>query len=136
MTSEQVEFDAASAAYWWLTQNHSGQGSQAYEVLSRLLTVYTPCSADERGELTDDAYRILILTKALANIASTSSAAINQLLRNLFPGRGKAYVEDLGGMAMRFVFDFALTPVEYAIVSQSGALPHPAGVALSVSVPP
>ncbi len=86
--------------------------------------------------LPDDAYRILILTKALANIAATSSAAINQLLRNLFPGRGKAYVRDLGGMAMQFVFEFALTPVEYAIVSQSGAVPHPAGVSLSVSVPP
>lgn len=93
----------------------------------------------EGGEaviLPDDAYRVLVLTKALANIAATNAASINQLLKNLFPGRGKAFVEDLGGMAMRFVFDFALTPVEYAIVSQSGALPHPAGVSLSVSVPP
>jgi beta-lactam-binding protein with PASTA domain len=86
--------------------------------------------------LDDSAYRILILVKALANITATSSASINALLRNLFPGRGKAYVEDLGGMSMRFVFDFKLTPVEYAIVSQSGALPHPAGVSFSVVMPP
>lgn len=93
----------------------------------------------EDGEaviLDDGAYRILILVKALANITATSAASINALLRNLFPGRGNPYVEDLGGMAMRFVFDFKLTPVEYAIVSQSGALPHPAGVSFSVTMPP
>lgn len=87
-------------------------------------------------ELPDDAYRTLILTKALANIVSTSSQSINRLLQNLFPGRGRAYVRDLGGMAMQFVFNFSLTPTEYAILTQSGVLPHPAGVFYSVIVVP
>lgn len=86
--------------------------------------------------LPDDGYRTLILTKALANIVSTSSRSINKLLQNLFPGRGRAYVRDLGGMSMQFVFNFALTPVEYAILTQSGVLPHPAGVFYSVIVVP
>lgn len=86
--------------------------------------------------LPDDAFRTLILTKALSNIVATNSASLNQLLRNLFPGRGKCYVQDLGGMAMRFVFEFSLTNTEYAILTQSGALPHPAGVAYSVVVIP
>jgi hypothetical protein len=86
--------------------------------------------------LSDDAYRILILTKALSNIVRTTSPAINQLLRNLFPGRGRAFVRDLGNMAMEFVFNFSLTPVEYAIITQSGALPHPTGVFYSVTVIP
>jgi hypothetical protein len=87
-------------------------------------------------ELPDDAFRVLILTKALANIVATSARSLNQLLRNLFPGRGRVYVRDLGGMKMQFVFNFSLTPVEYAILTQSGALPHPAGVFYSVIVNP
>jgi len=87
-------------------------------------------------ELPDDAYRVLILTKALANIITTTAPAMNQLLRNMFPGRGRAFVRDLGGMAMQFVFNFRLSAVEYAILTQSGALPHPAGVFYSVVVIP
>lgn len=86
--------------------------------------------------LPDDAFRVLILTKALANIVATNAPSLNQLLRNLFPGRGRCYVQDLGAMSMRFVFEFSLTTTEYAILTQSGALPHPAGVAYSVVVIP
>lgn len=84
--------------------------------------------------LEDSAYRVLIYAKALANIITTTAPATNQLLRNLFPGRGRAYVRDLGNMAMQFVFNFSLTNVEYAILTQSGVLPHPAGVLFSVLV--
>jgi hypothetical protein len=87
-------------------------------------------------ELPDDAYRVLILTKALANIITTTAPAMNQLLRNMFPGRGRAFVRDNGNMSMTFVFNFRLTTVEYAILTQSGALPHPAGVFYSVVVIP
>lgn len=87
-------------------------------------------------ELPDDAYRVLVLTKALANIITTTGPAMNRLLRNMFPGRGRAFVRDLGGMAMQFVFNFRLSTVEYAILTQSGALPHPAGVFFSVVVIP
>lgn len=82
--------------------------------------------------LPDDSYRTLILVKALANISATTAPAINQLLRNLFPGRGAAYVLDLGNMRMQFTFEFDLTPTEFAILSQSNALPHPAGVLVSI----
>jgi hypothetical protein len=86
--------------------------------------------------LPDDAYRTLILAKALANISATTAPALNQLLRNLFPGRGRCYVIDSGAMTMHFVFEFALSNVEFAILSQSGALPHPAGVGYNVIVIP
>lgn len=86
--------------------------------------------------LPDDAYRVLVLTKALANIVATNAQNLNRLLRNLFPGRGRVYVRDLGGMAMQFVFNFSLTPTEFAILTQSGVLPHPAGVFYSVIVVP
>lgn len=82
--------------------------------------------------LSDDAYRTLILAKALSNISATTSPAINQLLQNLFPGRGRCYVNDMGGMAMRYTFEFYLKPYEEAIVRSSGVLPHGAGVSVSV----
>lgn len=106
-------------------------------------TFFTGVNTSTTFELADDAFRILILAKALANITSTDSKSLNLLVRNLFPGRGRAYVIDLGksntavgGMAMSFVFEFSLSAVEYAILTQSGVLPHPAGVGFNVIVIP
>lgn len=79
-------------------------------------------------QLDDDVYRTLILAKALYNISLSTPASINQLLRNLFPNRGKCYVRDEGGMRITFVFEFLLKPHELAILEQSGAVPRPAAV--------
>lgn len=84
--------------------------------------------------LSDPAYLVLILAKALANICNGSIPAINQILLNLFPGRGDCYVTDGEDMTMTYTFAFSLTAVEAAIVEQSGVLPRPAGVAASVVV--
>lgn len=78
--------------------------------------------------LPDDAYRKLILTKALSNISAATAPSYNRLLQGLFAGRGRCYVLDLGGMAMRFTFEFALEPFEIAIFTQSGVISRPAGV--------
>jgi len=93
--------------------------------------------------LNDDSYRTLILTKALANISATTAPALNQLIRNLFPGRGRAFTQDggksnssAGGMRMSYVFEFALSSIEYAILAFSGVIPHPAGVLVGISVVP
>jgi len=118
--------------------------------------------------LTDSAYRLLLLAKAAANICDGSIPAINQLLMNLFPFRGKAYVQEGDGldsnyfgfaetgedfsqgfdqepfytgqafssMNMRYVFEFSLTPVELAIVNNSGVLPTPTGVNAIVVINP
>jgi hypothetical protein len=85
--------------------------------------------------LNDAAYRTLLLTKALANICTTTAPALNALVSNLFPGDGVCYTEDLGGMQMKYVFDFVLTPIQFAILAYSGVLPHPAGVSFSVQQP-
>lgn len=115
-----VGFDNASFPDDWYPMS---QGRFAME--GEVTTAY---------ELPDDAFRVLILAKALGNIVATTFPAMNQLLRNLFPGRGRCYVRDLRNMSMQFVFNFALSNVEYAILTQSGALPHPAGVLYSVLV--
>jgi len=85
-------------------------------------------------DLSDTAFRTLIFAKALANISDGSIPSINQMLLNLFPNRGNAYVTDGLNMSMTYTFGFSLSPVEFAIVSQSGVLPKPVGVSATVVV--
>jgi len=85
-------------------------------------------------DLTDTAYRTLIMAKAAYNISDCSIPSINKLLLSLFPGRGNAYVTE-GHMSMTYTFTFPLTSVELAIVGQSGVLPQQAGVAATIIVP-
>lgn len=82
--------------------------------------------------LADDAYRKLIMVKALGNITNCTSPTLNQLLRYLFAGEGRCYVVDTGGMQVRYVFEFVLSDVELAIMINSGAVPRSAGVLVSV----
>ncbi len=44
--------------------------------------------------LTDEAYRLLILTKAMANVSQCSIPVLNQMLMTLFPHRGNCYVAE------------------------------------------
>jgi hypothetical protein len=89
-------------------------------------------AASQTYVLTDDVYRQLILMKALANISTTTAPALNQLLQNFFVGRGPCCVLDLGGMAIQYTFMFTLTDYEYAIMTQNGIFPRPAGVSATV----
>ncbi len=85
--------------------------------------------------LSDSAYRILLFAKAAANISSASLKSINRILLSLFPGRGNCYCTDGLDQTMTYTFTFPLSPVELSIVGQSGALPKPSGVAVSVIAP-
>ncbi len=99
---------------------------------------YSIDAATDTYALSDQAYRTLILVKALGNISSCTARSLNQLLQNLFAERGRCYVSDTGGMQMRFTFEFALLPYEISILTQSGAVPRPAAVdarILQVDVP-
>jgi beta-lactam-binding protein with PASTA domain len=117
-------------------QDGSGPGpSTDVEPFSANGAWFTALSATEAYLLEDAPYRQLILTKALANIVNTTVPAFNQLLQNLFPGRGNPYVTTTGPMAMNFQFDFDLTPVELAILQQSGAVPVPPGVSFTLTQP-
>lgn len=95
-------------------------------------TFYTGQNVTSTYFLQDAAYRTLILAKALSNISDTNSRSLNRVLRNLFPGRGNAYVLDKGGMEVDYVFEFALEPWERAVVYADNILPRPAGVKVNV----
>ncbi len=84
--------------------------------------------------LSDDQFRLLILAKAAGNISDGSIESINNILLNLFPGRGDCYVIDNQDMTMEYFFTFQLTDVEQAIIAQSNVLPRPVGVGATVVI--
>jgi hypothetical protein len=91
--------------------------------------------------LSDDGFRVLIMAKAAFNIINGAIPAINQLLANLFPARAAnnarpAWIVDNRNMSMAYVFNFTPTPVETAIIMQSGVLPRPTGVSVTYQFPP
>lgn len=93
-----------------------------------------PASSTQSYLLSDAAFRLLIMTKALANISDFSIPSINALLRYLFTGRGSCYVLDQGGMQMQYVFNFGLQPWELSVVQNPALMPHPAGVQVNILV--
>lgn len=95
-------------------------------------TFYSGTPSTDNFSLSDTAFRQLIFAKAMANITNGSIASLNRILMNLFPNRGNCYVVDDGGMTMTYRFEFILSPLEQAIVSQSGVLPRPVGVAATI----
>ena len=80
--------------------------------------------------LDDNDFRTLIFVKAMSNISNCSAPVINTLMQKLFAG---GYCLDLGGMAMEYFFPFALSPTQFSILLNSGALNRPAGVQAYVS---
>ena len=79
----------------------------------------------------DDSFRSLILLKALSNISIDSAPSINQLLQNWL-GPVRAYVQDLGGMALSYVFEFPLTAIQLQIIKGSTIFLRGAGVLANV----
>lgn len=83
--------------------------------------------------LADEPYRTLILAKALANISDCTTKSLNRILQLIFGGEGRrCYVQTNNMMGMSYVFEFQLTPVEKTLALQSGIMPRPAGVRLSI----
>ena len=76
--------------------------------------------------LEDEAYRALIMCKAMANIVYATAPYINQMITLLFKDRGRAYFRTLGNMHARYTFEFQLEPFEKVIVQN--ILPRPSGV--------
>lgn len=96
--------------------------------------MYTGPVQGTQYTLSDDAYRVLIMTKALANISSFTAPSINKLLQFMFAGRGSCYVLELSPMQIEYVFNFALTSWEASVLQQPALMPRPAGVGVSIIV--
>lgn len=93
---------------------------------------YTGEQQTSTVSMTNDAYRKLIMLKAMANITDCTIPSMNRMLMYMFGSSGKAYVRNDGDMVITYVFEFQLSTVELAIVQSSGALPSPAGVTVNI----
>jgi len=91
-----------------------------------------PGSGTDTWELTDDAYRELILLKALANIVYASAPNINALMRAMFTQ--PCYFLLTGHMQGRYVFEFDLSPYQHHLVFNTDILPRPCGVDVSIII--
>lgn len=80
----------------------------------------------------DDAYRRLILAKAYSNIIDCTIPSLNQLLANMFPGRGNCYVLDNADMSFTYYFGFPLSNIDLTIITNTGILPRPGGISVNV----
>jgi hypothetical protein len=109
-------------------QVDTAQGVFLDNVWGRIVGVTRTIPTSPVTVLTDAQFLELILLKALANISRDSSYSINTLLLDWMAGRGRAYVNDLGNMEIRYMFEFALEPFEIDIITQSGIFLRPAGV--------
>lgn len=89
-------------------------------------------SSSNSFSLSDDAYRRLIMVKAMSNISAGTCENINAMLAYLFGDTGPAYVLDLLDMRMRYVFEGDLSAADSAIITSSGVLPRPAGVQIEI----
>jgi len=112
-------------AYVWYVETAQGFG---LDIWGRIVGVSRTIPTTPATVLTDEQYRELILLKALANISWASSYSINTLLMEWMQERGRAYVNDLGNMEIRYMFEFSLQPFEIIIITQSGIFLRPAGV--------
>ena len=98
-------------------------------------TLFNGAQISKTLRLSADAYRDVILWKAMANISDATIPGINRLLKFMFKGRGRAYAHDTGDMTMRYVFEFFLTPVEKAVLQQGKVVIKPAGVRVRIIEP-
>jgi len=93
---------------------------------------YEGSSQTQTYRLSNDAYRVLIMAKAMSNITDCSIPNINRLLNYLFGAKGQVFVAITGVMSIRYVFLFELSDVERAIILNSNAITKPAGVSVGL----
>lgn len=117
------------------TQNYVGFNEGNYPSFNSVYPFYVGAPANQNALLSDANYRGVLLAKAAANICNGSITAINAIMLALFPHRGACYVVDGGNLTMELQFTFPLTAIEQAIVTQTGVIPIPAGVAATLVLP-
>lgn len=84
-------------------------------------------------ELSDDAYRLMLKTKAMANISTGSLADLNRMLSALLP-RAEVQIFRTAPMMLKIVATGALTDYERSLLTRGDLPPIPTGVGLEVEI--
>lgn len=151
--SRTLKLDVAAASFGFAEAFRAGNIDNPYPF--NTYPFYTTQS-NQNYILGDDAYRKLIICKALANISNCTIPKLNDLLRFLFPPKdGVAswilgvnrlparlsippqyvYVSIPSNMVMQVNFKFKPSAIDLAIIKNSGVFPVPAGVTLTIDYP-
>lgn len=121
---------------------YTGPGTDGASGTPYNVGVYNPgLSGTVQVALANPAYLTLLLAKAYTNISNGSIPSINNILMFLFgagngsgpPTQPAAYCTS-GAKTMTYTFSFTPTDIQLAIIN-SGVLPRPSGVALTVVHP-
>lgn len=83
--------------------------------------------ATQRYTMADNAYRELLMWKAMANISTADAASLNRLLAGLFPGQD-VVVHEAGIMGIELYIFFPLEAWQRSILRNYGLLAKGAGV--------
>lgn len=81
--------------------------------------------------LDDENYRRLIKIKMLANITRCTIPDLNRILKLVLPSV-QGYVLEIAPMTAAYVIIGQLSTIDYAILTQTGVMPRPAGVNVRV----
>ena len=79
----------------------------------------------------DDAFRLLILTKAMANISEATLPQLNHMISMLLPN-ANVYVLHIDTMHLRIVIQDYLEPYQRILLTRGDLPPIPAGVGFEV----
>lgn len=94
--------------------------------------------ASDLYRMSDEAFRRLIMWKAMANISTSDMASLNSLTNILFEDGADVYLLESGIMTIRMVIESELEPYQRAIFKKYGLFAKGAGVLfewLEVPVP-
>ena len=92
-------------------------------------------TSTKQTRLSDDAYRYLLMWKALANISTADAASLNNLLHGLFDGKD-VVVHEVDVMEIELYIFFQLEPYERAVLREYGLFARGAGVGFNwVEIP-
>lgn len=114
--------------FWTFIWNISTAQGFGLDIWGRIVGVSRTINTTPQTILTDEPFKQFILLKAFANISLATPQSINTMLLTWMGERGRAYVNDLGNMEIRYMFEFELEKFEIDIITQSGIFLRPAGV--------
>lgn len=123
---------ASFLQYIWDVRTAVGYG---LDVWGKIVGISRVVPSSPPITLSDFDYQTLILVKAAGNIGNCTIPTLNRLLTQIFAAFGSVYVQDNLNMTLTYVFNFAPTSAQIAILEFSGALPRPAGVGILYSYP-
>ena len=123
---------AAFLQYIWDVRTAVGNG---LNIWGKIVGVPRTIPGSPPVTLSDFDYQTLILVKAAANIGNVTVPTLNRLLTQIFKANGIVFVQDNLNMSLTYVFNFAPTSAQIAIIQNSGAMPRPAGVQVNFSFP-